>query len=456
MTTECCGRKCNLCPDFNQNCILRNELDLTKDFFGLYYRGKQIYVNIENNFNYIQTQVDGYIKSIKETSADKLNVPLEKEMDTVRNSLDAYEVCKKVITYVTDYTRFGIGNTIFSNYPSYTSLMNIDNLPNTIDAIINVKFIPTANGGSASGWSPVGKRPPEEALYYISNTNNIFYVKESYQDENPTTITLDIGTYNIMGLKDEIFTQLNGALRKYIYNVTANISLNINGQYEIIIDIIMEFDRRTGQPVTEDDIMAIYTPPLGSKVLGFPNDHFVTSINNIIQTTTIMLPITEITIAHLSVATLAHEFCHSLGMIHTHQNAANNPTREENFWNRGNIYKFYVSKEGLETGIAKARFNIFDIYPLSTGPGFDPFSIMMYPIPKCWNNKNIEFKMTYILSNLDKNSLFTIYPPIIDIIENDRQKSITLNSSTTNSSSINIVYLIIIIVSIILILLVSN
>lgn len=77
----------------------------------------------------------------------------------------------------------------------------------------------------------------------------------------------------------------------------------------------------------------------------------------------------------LDVATVIHEFCHALGMIHEHQNPEENPIQ----FNREAVYCYYRTTQGWDT--AKIDQNIINTYKLeqTNGSNFDPQSIMVYP-----------------------------------------------------------------------------
>lgn len=80
----------------------------------------------------------------------------------------------------------------------------------------------------------------------------------------------------------------------------------------------------------------------------------------------------------LDSATIIHEFCHALGMIHEHQN----PRGKTIPWNKEVVYEWARKTQGWDKQVTD--INILDHYSLdiTNGSYFDPKSIMLYFFPK--------------------------------------------------------------------------
>jgi hypothetical protein len=108
----------------------------------------------------------------------------------------------------------------------------------------------------------------------------------------------------------------------------------------------------------------------------------------------------------LDVATIIHEFCHALGMIHEHQN----PFGKGIDWNLKKVFAWANSTQGWDMyttceNITK-RYN----QDLVNGSDYDPESIMLYSYPAdLTNNKQATYR-NVSLSEFDKMWLSSIYP----------------------------------------------
>jgi hypothetical protein len=108
----------------------------------------------------------------------------------------------------------------------------------------------------------------------------------------------------------------------------------------------------------------------------------------------------------LDVATIIHEFCHALGMIHEHQN----PFGKGIDWNLKKVFAWANSTQGWDMyttceNITK-RYN----QDLVNGSDYDPDSIMLYSYPaELTNNKQATYR-NVTLSESDKMWLSSIYP----------------------------------------------
>ena len=101
-----------------------------------------------------------------------------------------------------------------------------------------------------------------------------------------------------------------------------------------------------------------------------------------------------------------HEFGHTLGLIHEHQN----PNRPIN-WNRAAVIADLSGPpnnwdaETIENNI----FKRYDPGELSSTPT-DPESIMMYPIPAAWTTDGFSVGLNEDLSATDRDFIREAYP----------------------------------------------
>ena len=111
-----------------------------------------------------------------------------------------------------------------------------------------------------------------------------------------------------------------------------------------------------------------------------------------------------------------HEFGHAFGLIHEHQNPGG-----EIPWNKPSVYDYYGgppnnwSKEQVDT-------NLFEKYAEDQVrfTGFDPDSIMLYPIPNEFTVGDFEVGWNRSLSETDTRFIGTIYPkPAHELIVGD-------------------------------------
>jgi len=108
----------------------------------------------------------------------------------------------------------------------------------------------------------------------------------------------------------------------------------------------------------------------------------------------------------LDVATIIHEFCHALGMIHEHQN----PFGKGIDWNLKNVFAWANATQGWD--MYTTCVNITKKYKLDTvnGSDYDPKSIMLYSFPGELTNDNVGTYRNIKLSDTDKQWLTKIYP----------------------------------------------
>jgi hypothetical protein len=108
----------------------------------------------------------------------------------------------------------------------------------------------------------------------------------------------------------------------------------------------------------------------------------------------------------LDVATIIHEFCHALGMIHEHQN----PFGKGIDWNLKKVFAWTNATQGWDMyttcqNITK-RYNM----ELVNGSDYDPESIMLYSYPaELTNNRQATYR-NVALSSYDRLWLSSIYP----------------------------------------------
>jgi hypothetical protein len=108
----------------------------------------------------------------------------------------------------------------------------------------------------------------------------------------------------------------------------------------------------------------------------------------------------------LDVATIIHEFCHALGMIHEHQN----PFGKGIDWNLKKVFAWTNATQGWDMyttcqNITK-RYNM----ELVNGSDYDPESIMLYSYPaELTNNRQATYR-NVALSPYDRLWLSSIYP----------------------------------------------
>ncbi|MBD9573699.1 hypothetical protein IB260_00110 [Pseudomonas sp. PDM23] len=120
-------------------------------------------------------------------------------------------------------------------------------------------------------------------------------------------------------------------------------------------------------------------------------------------------------------AVIRHEFGHALGLLHEHQNTKLNCYGEIKWNGKGNVYEYFG---GPPNNWGKDQVDRNLGFIGQTDPGFvagvgDAKSIMMYQLPadifkdpksKCAMAKNYE------ISDLDKDIVAKIYPPVSDLV----------------------------------------
>jgi hypothetical protein len=110
-------------------------------------------------------------------------------------------------------------------------------------------------------------------------------------------------------------------------------------------------------------------------------------------------------------ATVIHEFCHALGMLHEHQNNLLNSNNIK--LNKDAVIRYY---ENIGMTSDDAVANVLNRYSCESdkckyvGSVFDPKSIMLYALPDNWVDGPNPTKPNFVLSDLDKQWLGKEYP----------------------------------------------
>jgi hypothetical protein len=106
------------------------------------------------------------------------------------------------------------------------------------------------------------------------------------------------------------------------------------------------------------------------------------------------------------VATVMHEWGHTLGMIHEHQNPSGNPIK----WDDPKVYKWAKDTQGWDKQTTDS--NIISRYKSSqiNGSVFDPQSIMLYFFPGSLTENNEGTHENLRLSGLDVTWINKMYP----------------------------------------------
>lgn len=101
-----------------------------------------------------------------------------------------------------------------------------------------------------------------------------------------------------------------------------------------------------------------------------------------------------------------HEFGHALGCIHEHQHPENGIP-----WDVEKVYAYYMQTQGWDK--ETVDINVLGAYDKDSTQytAFDPFSIMLYPIPKALTLNGFEIPWRNSqLSELDRTFIAQVYP----------------------------------------------
>lgn len=101
---------------------------------------------------------------------------------------------------------------------------------------------------------------------------------------------------------------------------------------------------------------------------------------------------------------ILHEFGHSLGCIHEHQNPGGKIP-----WNKEAVYRFYKQRGWNKDRVDKNLFVKYDADQTQFSE-FDQKSIMLYPIPKELTDGQMEVGWNRQLSKTDKDFIGQMYP----------------------------------------------
>ena len=115
---------------------------------------------------------------------------------------------------------------------------------------------------------------------------------------------------------------------------------------------------------------------------------------------------TNVMFENFSVCTALHEFCHVLGVAHTHQVDNENPIKVED-WIVDELLKNFQNVEDVYQQIV-----LRDVNPIHQK--FDTLSIMTYDIQSDWNRLGLSISSNFFLSESDKNSLKLMYPEVVE------------------------------------------
>ena len=103
-------------------------------------------------------------------------------------------------------------------------------------------------------------------------------------------------------------------------------------------------------------------------------------------------------IGWLDVGTIIHEFCHSLGMLHEHQNPRGKPIQ----WNKEKVYEWAAQTQGWSRQETDTQILIPASMDTTNGSEFDPQSIMLYFFSPELTLDGESSTPNYTLSNLDQ------------------------------------------------------
>jgi hypothetical protein len=111
---------------------------------------------------------------------------------------------------------------------------------------------------------------------------------------------------------------------------------------------------------------------------------------------------------------VVHEFGHSIGCIHEHQNPSTNIP-----WDKPTVYKYYQGPPNNWTK-AQTDVNLFTRYgaDMTQFSEFDRQSIMLYPVPEEFTVGDFTVGWNKVMSATDKTFVATLYP-LVSKLENE-------------------------------------
>jgi hypothetical protein len=117
-------------------------------------------------------------------------------------------------------------------------------------------------------------------------------------------------------------------------------------------------------------------------------------------------PRTSLNYGWLDVGTIIHELCHSIGMLHEHQNPFGNQIE----WNKQAVYDWASSTQGWDKQMTDV--NILDKYSITqlNGSMYDPESVMLYFYPSSLTLNHKATEMNLRLSATDVAWISMMYP----------------------------------------------
>lgn len=115
---------------------------------------------------------------------------------------------------------------------------------------------------------------------------------------------------------------------------------------------------------------------------------------------------TTVNFGWIDAATIMHEFCHVLGLIHEHQNPNGKPIE----WDKKVVYTWASDTQGWDK--KTAYNNIIKHYEIDqiNGTEFDPNSIMLYFFPAELTENHVGTHQNNIISKLDYEWIIQEYP----------------------------------------------
>ncbi len=127
------------------------------------------------------------------------------------------------------------------------------------------------------------------------------------------------------------------------------------------------------------------------------------------------------------VATTIHEFGHTLGLIHEHQNPAGKPID----WNEEKVYAWAADTQGWDRETTYS--NIIEKYKSSqvNGSDFDPESIMLYFFPGSLTISGKGTNENLRLSKYDAQYINSVYANSPDTVQNFYQNAYNVKIDTT-------------------------